>query len=509
MISTIGRPARVDRSERLARRREVLLVAIGLVVLAAVGTRVSAAAPTWSAVAFLVLLVACVASLVRPLLGFGCCLFFTLVGDASTAPWWPFTKNLSSRESLMYLGDGLSINPLEILLFTTIVGFVLSKLVDPGWRFVRGALFWPVVIFMFFVLTGFAYGQFYGGGDRRIAIFEARPLLYIGLIYVLATNLLTTRRQYQVLLALSFVAMTVQSFFSISFYRGLAPEVREEIESLSDHAATITMNVLFVCLIAMLLLGVERRWKWLMLPMVAVVAYAYVISQRRAAMVALFIGIGLVAAITYVKRRRAFWFFAPTFAVLVSGFVAATWNAEGALGLASSAVKSVIAPESASAEDRSSDFYRELETYDLWFTIRQDPLTGVGFGHKFLQPRRLPDISFFEFWEYIPHNAMLWIWLKMGALGFVATLYMVGRAVVAGTQAIVGQLTRRMEIVTALAGLSYVIMFIVFAYVDIAWDGRSTVFLGFSLALCGDFVRAAGVDEPAPVAPTSVALVRV
>ena len=39
-------------------------------------------------------------------------------------------------------------------------------------------------------------------------------------------------------------------------------------------------------------------------------------------------------------------------------------------------------------------------------------------------------------------------------------------------------------------GVGYVVMFLVFAYVDIAWDLRSTVFLGVAFALCADFAPA-------------------
>ena len=68
-----------------------------------------------------------------------------------------------------------------------------------------GALFWPVLVFTGFVVFGLVRGQVLGGGDTRIAIFEARPLLYLPLVYILVTNLLTTRRQYQRLLLLAFV----------------------------------------------------------------------------------------------------------------------------------------------------------------------------------------------------------------------------------------------------------------------------------------------------------------
>ncbi len=91
------------------------------------------------------------------------------------------------------------------------------------------------------------------------------------------------------------------------------------------------------------------------------------------------------------------------------------------------AVKTVIAPGQLSLEDQSSDLYRQIEAYDIWYTIRSNELFGVGFGQQFLRPWQLPDISFFVFWEYMPHNSILWIWMKMGIGGFMAMLYLIAR----------------------------------------------------------------------------------
>ena len=93
----------------------------------------------------------------------------------------------------------------------------------------------------------------------------------------------------------------------------------------------------------------------------------------------------------------------------------------GSLGLPGTAVKTVLFPDQLGEADRSSDLYRQIEAFDLWFTIRAE-----SDHRRRLRPASsssrspLPDISFFEFWEYIPHNAVLWIWVKMGFFGFVA-----------------------------------------------------------------------------------------
>ena len=446
-------------------------------------------APKPFSVAMVVLVLATLASFLRPTIGVYTIVSMTLLGDIVTTKWWPFTKNLSSKESILYLTDSVSITPLEILLFVTTVSWLLQRLVDPTWRLRRGALFRPMMVFLAFVLVGLFRGKFLGSGDTRIALFESRPLLYLPLVYVLITNLLTTRRQYRVLLLLAFSAVAIQSVFSLSFYRSLPDAKREVLESLSEHSGTIHMNALFVFFLAILLLKCRKELRWFVALLIPTVAWAYFLSQRRAAMIALFVGLVLLAMVLFYRRRRMFWLFTPACVVVTIGYLGATWNAVGALGLPAQAVKTVLFPNQLSEVDRSSDLYRKIESYDLWFTLRNQKVLGVGFGQKFLHPAPLPDISFFEFWEYIPHNSVLWIWLKMGFFGFVATLFLFGRALQVGAASVL-KVRSPEHAAIVFVGIAYAVMFLVFAYVDIAWDVRSTVFLALAFALCGDFARA-------------------
>jgi O-antigen ligase len=304
---------------------------------------------------------------------------------------------------------------------------------------------------------------------------------------------LSTRQQYVRLVMTALFAVSIQSIFSLTYYRGLPLGERQSLESLGEHSATIPMNALFILLIGSLLFKCSRWIRWASFLLAIPVAYAYILSQRRAAMIALFVGVFILICILYQRRRRAFWFFAPATVLVGLGFVLATWNAAGAIGLPAQAVKTVLFPDQLADADTSSDLYRKLEASNLYFTIQQNKVFGLGFGQKFLQPIAMPDISFFEFWEYIPHNNVLWLWVKMGFLGFAATLFMFGRAVQLGARSIALVGTNDHAAFVAV-GLTYVVMFLVFAYVDIAWDPRSTVFLGLAMALCADFVQAHDVD---------------
>jgi hypothetical protein len=153
----------------------------------------------------------------------------------------------------------------------------------------------------------------------------------------------------------------------------------------------------------------------------------------------------------------------------------------------------VIAPGSISVRDQGSDQYRQIENFDLNFTIRSSRVLGLGFGQEFLRPVPLPDISFYEFYRYIPHNSILWIWIQAGLLGFVSLFFLFGRALALGARK-ARHITEYGDFVVVLSSAMFVLMYAIFAYVDIAWYSRDTMFLGFCFAVCSNF--------PVTTAPT-------
>ena len=130
-------------------------------------------------------------------------------------------------------------------------------------------------------------------------------------------------------------------------------------------------------------------------------------------------------------------------------------------------------------------------------------MLGIGFGQKFYRPIPLPDISFFEFYEYIPHNSILWVWIKTGFGGFLSMLMMLGLAVRVGARNLVSARDDT-DAAFALVGVAFVFMFAVFAYVDIAWNSQNMVLLAVAFALCSSKVartapRAASASVERPL----------
>jgi O-antigen ligase len=484
----------VTAQQRTDRRKWLVLYGQTALLSVVIGGLAYISAPHPFSIAFLSLVLLWTAVVIKPVLGIYAAVLFTMIGDTVTVPWYPYTKNFSSRESILFIADQLTINPLEVTILLTTFVWILRSLGDTTWQLHRGRMWTPLMVFMGFTFLGLAYGLSRGGHDTTIAVWEARPLLYIPILYVLITNLLTTPRQYERLFVCGLLGVVVQSVLALQYFRRLDPEVKANLESLTEHAASIQVAALVVFVLALWLLARTSHVRriWLTAALVPTV-WMFVLSQRRAAAVALMIGVLLLAVLVGQRRRWVGVLFALVVLILGGLYTLAFWNSTGRFGFAAQAVKSVIAPEQLTEKDAASNLYRQIEKYDIWFTIRHNELFGVGFGQQFLRPVKLPDISFFVFWQYMPHNSILWIWMKMGVGGFMAMLFLMARTIHRGVQSVVRLASPDLAAI-AIGAVAYVAMYMVYCYVDIGWDMRSTVFLALAIAICADLEPL--VNEP-------------
>ena len=433
--------------------------------------------------ALLILTIA--AWIVRPRLGLHLTVAFALLGDFVTAPWFPFTKNLSSRESLLYVADSLTVSPLELTLAVAVVALILRRIATRQ-RLVTGPLWRPLIAFTVFVIVGFLYGLG-RGGDLRIAVFEGRALFYIPALHLLVSNTCRTPQQYRRVLWTAAIAVFGQSLMSLYHYAQLSAQARHDLQSLGEHGSAVGFDLVIVLLISVALFkGSAARAKIGLVLMSVPVAWAYLVAQRRSAVIGLFIALVLISAVLVWRRRVLFWIVVPVATLLITLYVGAFWKSETNLGFPAQAVKSVVAPGSVSKRDVSSDLYRKIENFDLNYTIRHNKVLGIGFGQPFYQPVPLPDISFFAFHAYLPHNSILWIWLKTGFAGFATIVFILGRALMLAADKL-RRLVYGPDIAIVATAAAFIIMLAVFSYVDIGWDARNMVILGAALAICGNF----------------------
>ncbi|MCP5099988.1 MAG: O-antigen ligase family protein [Chloroflexi bacterium] len=451
-----------------------------------------------SSIGWLIYLIGIAVILYRPRYGIYLTLFFALAGDSVMTYWYPFVKNLSSMESLLFVHSALILSPAEIYIGVTLLSWLGRSAMQRKLDFYASPLLWPALLFIGFIIFGLGYG-ISRGGAINIALWESRPIFYLLLLLLLTSNLITTRRHVENLMWAIMLAIFIEGLNGVYMYLVVFNGDLGYVESLTEHSSAIHMNTFFLFLIALWVYkgsSLSRRL-WLLV-MVPPVLLTYLAAQRRAAFVALIIALILVAVILFRERRTTFWFIVPLATLVGILYVAAFWNNTSALGMGAQAVKSVIAEDQASAQDQRSNLYRDIENVNSAFTIRQKTLTGVGFGKKFFILVPLPDISFFIWWEYITHNSVIWIWMKTGVGGFASMIFLIGLSIMVGMRALWRMPGGDLSAV-ALTAVLYIIMHFVYAYVDMSWDNQSMIYVGTMMGLLGSLERIVG--QPVPVLP--------
>ncbi len=434
----------------------------------------------------------------QPRLGLYMALFFGLLGDARLMPWYPFVKNLSSPESILYINGALIFSPLELFLVITLAAWLIRGLVVRDVEFYQGPLFWPSLAFAFFLTTGVLYGQI-KGGNLNIGLWEVRPMYYLPLTMILVSNLIDTRRHVMQMIWLIMIALVVEGLIGTYYYFGVLGTDLTGVERITEHSAAVHMNTFFVFMLASFLFGAMPFRRHLLPALMLPIIITYLATQRRAAFIGLGVALVLLAVLLYFENRSRFWIIAPIGLIILTTYTLAYWNSSGALGLPAQAVKSIVAPNESGA-DYSSNLYRIIENVNTSFTIHQVPLTGVGFGKKFFIVVPMPDISFFIWWEYIVHNSIFWVWVKTGVLGFMTMLFFIGFSISTGVRAICDATDPALKAVAATATI-YLAMHFLYAYVDMSWDAQSMLYVGAMAGLVNGFGRINAnnsVDKPVP-----------
>ena len=447
----------------------------------------------------LVLLLLLAAVVGNPAFALGAVIVLAVVGDPVSMRWWPVTKNLSARESIFFVADALRVKPIDLVMLALIIAVLLNRRLasnPPPLKF--GELARPMLVFTVTIFTGLAWGLSQGG-SIRVAYFELTPLLYIPVGYFLACNLFTKLSHYRKLAVGIFVALTIETVHAIWKIEEIKTRVGED-QSAFEHTAAIHFNLAILLLIAIGWFGANRAWpRFPFIVMVIPMALLLIDGERRAGIVALIIGGFVLSVALFVRDHQKYLRTIPVVLIIALGYTAAFWGAtDSQLGFPAQAVRSVVQPDAASDSDARSDLYRDLENLNLHATIRSNPLLGVGFGKPFLQPYPLFDISGnFEFADYIPHNTLLWYWLKTGVFGFVSFIYLSLLALARGLKAVVG-LRDPVDAAVMVSFVSYIPMALVVAYVDISLDPVTIILLGLSLAAA---TSAEWLDDSHPAGP--------
>jgi hypothetical protein len=229
------------------------------------------------------------------------------------------------------------------------------------------------------------------------------------------------------------------------------------------HDGMVIWGLLIMLVFAQQVFG-GPRWQRLIGPFSAILmAFAMLLSERRAGLIAITIALGVFTLTLLTSNRKAFFLIAVPAVLFGAVYLPLFWNSPSTLGQGARAIRSITSPD---PRDANSNAWRDMEAVNVRATIQSDPWLGIGFGRPFLQVVTVPDISGFEFWNYEAHHDILWVWMKTGAFGFIAFFVLVLGGI-ARSVWLAKTLTHPDSRAMAIVVLSATVMSLVYCYVDL------------------------------------------
>lgn len=343
-----------------------------------------------------------------------------------------FFNNLKEIPYVPYFDAGV-LNPLEIHLLILIFSLFIRVAVIKEFSFRRI----PVLIpFLLFVAT-FLFSCVYGlrqGGDFLVALWEVRALFYLIFLYLIVPQIVRSREQIRWFIWVVILGITIKAFQGIWKFISLG-FTTGGYATLTNHEDPVFMVTLFILLFGFL---VHKSWNkktgFLLLLFIPYL-FAFYVAQRRAAYASFMVSFStLMVLLPGVVRWK---FLKGIFPVLVCMgiYTLIFWNSSSILARPVQTIKSgFVKPEmETNIDDYYSNLYREYENYNLAATVRNHPVFGVGFGNKYEQPIPLVAIPY-PLRDYIPHNEIFWVIVKMGTVGFFAFWFFFNSVAAKGVQ---------------------------------------------------------------------------
>ena len=482
---------------RLRQARQFWLALGGVLLFTAiVGKQMMGYQAGPEVLAWFIYLAGIVAIFIQPRFGLYLIAFFSLAGDMLLIPWYPFNKNFSSSESILFLSSSLKFSALELYLVVVILAWAVRQFTHRKLEFKPGALGLPVALFFGSILYGLLFGII-RHGNFTTALWESRAMLYLPILYFLTVNLIKDRREINTLVWWIMTSQFIQGLLGCWYYFFYPNGSKKGSDGIMEHSASIHLDSLFVLIMALFLFQGSKSKRTILILFALPGVWAYLVNQRRASFVSFGVALILLGVALYRQNRRVFWILAPPLAIFAVLFLGATWNNTGTLGLPARGIKSALGLGISSRDSASND-YRVIENINTNYNIHKSLLTGLGFGNKFVIVAPMPDISFFVWWEYITHNSIMWVWMQVGVFGWLTMAVMIGMTVAVGAHSYDRLPGGDYKAIGATMVL-YILMHFVYAYVDMSWENQSMVFVGLTVGVIGCFDAVMARPVPAPL----------
>lgn len=341
---------------------------------------------------------------------------FPVPGFSSLTSQVEYFKNIKEISYLPNV-EVLMVNPIEIhlllLLFTGLVKISIQR----RFRLNRIAAWGGFLMLFAWMVFSLLQGM-RTGGDFLVALWEVRALFYFALLYIMVPQIIQTKSQLKMLFWVFIAVISIKALQGVFRFAAMGFSFQGRA-ALTSHEDPIFMITLIILLFALWLFGSRNRHRTVLSWLSVLLAAGFLVSLRRAAIASLAVSMVALFMLLPAQKQRTFLKWSLPIVLLMGAYGAVSWDSQSKWARPVQMVKSgvLMTEVEQNSEDYYSNLFRSHENYNLSVTVRQAPLMGTGYGKKFDQPLDLADIGF-PLKDYIPHNQILWVFAKTGAIGF-------------------------------------------------------------------------------------------
>jgi O-antigen ligase len=317
------------------------------------------------------------------------------------------------------------------------------------------------------------YGVVHDDPDVASSLWQVQRVAYLPLLVFLFRRALVTTADAVALGKVIVAAGCVKAALAVYIRATVAPPPGEtSLAYATSHADSMLFACAFCAVLALLVH--RRRGQRLVLgaTVLPLLVAGMVANGRRLAWVELAAGVGTVVALTpWSPAKRAALRAGVAWSPLAAAYAIVGWGSDSAVFQPVHTVRSIV-----DSKADPSTMWRDLENYDLFYTLRHNPVLGTGYGHGYTEVVWLPDVSnAYALYRFLPHNSILGLWAYGGLVGFtllwamlVVGIYLAARAC--------RHATRVDDRTVALTAASIMVVHFVYCYGDLGLGKWTSVF---------------------------------
>jgi hypothetical protein len=352
----------------------------------------------------------------------------------------------------------------------------------------------PLVKLAYLSLAGTAYVELSGllrGGNFSMSLWQIDKVMYLPIIFLLWQQGLRGSKDLPGLARVLLAAATVRACLAIYVSRTVVMPNDPKGEGILPYATSHHDSILFAAAATLLMaLVIQRAGRWA--PKLAIVLLPILIggmlaNNRRMVWVQIgivFITLFFVTPPNATKRKlkKIAWALSP----LVALYIMVGWNSPTGVFKPVATIRSVVEP----ATDASS-MTREIENYNLMYTLKQYPILGTGYGNGYWEIVPLPPMGY-PLERYCPHNSLLGLWVYSGLIGYTMMTLLWAAGVFFGMRAL-SAAKAPIDRAAALLGFGTVLIYLVQCWGDIGLGSWTGVFItSAGIAVAGKLAVATG-----------------